>query len=334
MFHDSRAHHVIPACVGVTNMKKIMKKRKSGFTLIELLVVIAIIGLLVSLLLPAIQSAREMARRSQCSNNMRQMALAMNIYHESLKSLPPGNLILDSLKENACHVAGTVYCGSMGWAAFILPYLEQVPLYDKIDFDTYAYTPEADDCSGHEGAVGDERNKEVGENVPAVFTCPSATRQSKYHKDYGVNGDRHYPESTNEGNGLFLSNSGIRFADVTDGLSNTFMLMEASHHRWWLREGSTTPEETRFGANPFIWVNGGGQGYVISEYGMATRCVQAKVNSKEVEVPTRGARSDHAGRGVISAMGDASIHFISEKIDFGVYQGLFTRSGGEDVKIP
>lgn len=311
-----------------------LSKYTHGFTLIELLVVIAIIGLLVSLLLPAIQAAREMARRSQCTNNMRQLALAMNVYHESLKTLPPGNLILEKLKETACHMAGTVYCGSIGWPAFILPYLEQEPLYDKIDFSTYAFTPEPDDCSGHEGETGDTANRQVGETVPAVFTCPSALRQSVYHKDYGVNGDRNYPESTNEGNGLFLSNSGIRFSDVKDGLSNTFMLLEASHHRWWMREGSSEPEETRIGANPFLWVNGGGQGYAISEYGTATKNYQAKINSREVEAPTRGARSDHAGRGVNVAMADASVHFVSEKIDFTVYQGLFTRSGNEDVKIP
>jgi len=102
-------------------MKRFFTKNYSGFTLIELLVVIAIIALLISLLIPAIQAAREAARRSQCTNNVKQMVLAMNVYHESLKSLPPGNLVLDELRENACHVGRQVYCGSIGWPVFILP---------------------------------------------------------------------------------------------------------------------------------------------------------------------------------------------------------------------
>jgi len=155
---------------------------KSGFTLIELLVVIAIIALLLYLLIPAIQAAREMARRSQCSNNLRQMALAMNVYHESMKSLPPGNLILEELKDNACHVAGKVYCGSIGWPAFILPYLEQMSLYDQIDFNSYAYCPNPEDNGDHEGFALGEKNRFAGENMPSVFTCPSVKRQSIYHK--------------------------------------------------------------------------------------------------------------------------------------------------------
>jgi len=108
--------------------------KKHGFTLIELLVFIAIIALLISLLIPAIQAAREMARRSQCSNNMKQMALAMNVYHESLKTLPPGNLCLEELSAKSCHQINAIYCGSIGWPAFILPYLEMGNLYDSIDF--------------------------------------------------------------------------------------------------------------------------------------------------------------------------------------------------------
>lgn len=121
---------------------------------------------------------------------------------------------------------------------------------------------------------------------------------------------------------------------MKDGLSNTFMLLEAAHHRWWTREGSTAVEETRIGANPFFWVNGGGQGYVISEYGTATKHYQTNINSRDVDVPSRGARSDHTGRGVVAAMCDGSVHFVTEKIGFPLYQGLFTISGGEDVRLP
>ena len=315
-------------------MKKTIINQRVGFTLIELLVVIAIIGLLVSLLLPAIQAAREMARRSQCSNNMRQLGLAMNVYHESLKSLPPGNLVLEELKEDACHLEGEVYCGSIGWAAFIFPYLEQESLYDRIDFGTLAYTPEAGDMSYHDGCLhGNATNQFAAENVPSVFSCPSAVRHSPYHKDYGGNGDQGFPESARDSNGVFGFNSGIRFSDVKDGLSNTFLLLEASQHRWWRLNEEDELRQTAHGINPFFWVNTWGQGYAISQYGTGDKYYRLPINASEVEAPSRGVRSDHA-QGTNAAMCDGSVHFVSEKIDFGTYEGLFTRSGNEDVKLP
>ena len=315
-----------------------MKTIKHGFTLIELLVVIAIIGLLVSLLLPAIQAAREMARRSQCANNMKQLALAMNVYHESLKSLPPGNLILEELKEKACHLEGQVYCGTLGWPVFILPYLEQLPLYDKVDFETFAYTPQPGDKSYHpeELPVGDPKNKEVGENVPAVFSCPSALRLSPYHKDYSVNGDRQHPESCDNKSyrdGMFSYNSGIRFSDVKDGVSNTFLLLEASRHSRWTETGVSEPLKTQWGCNPFFWVNAMGQGYVVSKYFTPIKEYPLSINTPEAEVPSRGVRSDHV-KGANVAMCDGSVHFVTAKIKFDIYSGLFTKSGNEDVKLP
>ena len=118
--------------------------KNTGFTLIELLVVIAIIALLISLLIPAVQAAREMARRSQCTNNVKQLALAMNVYHESFKSLPPGSLRLEKYLNEGCHkdLTPNQYCGMIGWSVFILPQLEQTSLYDKVDFEVEAYTPE------------------------------------------------------------------------------------------------------------------------------------------------------------------------------------------------
>jgi prepilin-type N-terminal cleavage/methylation domain len=311
-------------------------RHRFGFTLIELLVVIAIIGLLVSLLLPAIQAAREMARRSQCSNNMRQMTLAMNVYHESFKSLPPGNIVQESLKEKACHTAGDVYCGSIGWPAFILSQLEQEPLYDKIDFETYAFSPDPGEESLHEssGPNGDEKNKEATQQMPSVFSCPSAEKQSPYHKDYGVNGDNGFPQSARTGNELFACNSGTRFSDVKDGLSNTFLLLEACHSRTWRFQGTDRIIKTETGLNPFFWVGQVGQGYVMSGYMPTPDIYHLPINTMNPYYGAYGARSAHTGLGCNVAMCDASVHFVSEKIDFNVYEGLFTRSGNEDVKIP
>ncbi|MCL2622568.1 MAG: DUF1559 domain-containing protein [Planctomycetaceae bacterium] len=314
-----------------------MKTNKSGFTLVELLVVIAIIALLISLLIPAVQAAREMARRSQCSNNMRQMALAMNVYHESLKSLPPGNLCLEELSEKSCHQINSIYCGSMGWPAFILPYLEMTTLYDTIDFSKLAYTPETGDRSYHEanGPMGDTANQQVGENMPPVFACPSATRQSKHHKDYGVNGFDGFPQSLPDGGGVFHANSGIRFADVKDGLSNTFLMLETCHRRKFIPREGGDMIETLIGLNPFLWVNEFGQGYALVSCGIPpeNKYLKLTINTRDPYIPTYGARSDHSG-GVFASVCDGSVHFISEKIDYTVYLGIFTRSGGEDVRLP
>jgi len=115
-----------------------------GFTLIELLVVIAIIGVLVGLLLPAVQQAREAARRSACSNNMKQLGLAIHNYADSFRKLPPGNKSNPAHKASACHAAGQDwYCGQFGWGSFVLPYLEEQNVFDLIDFDKPSYTSNA-----------------------------------------------------------------------------------------------------------------------------------------------------------------------------------------------
>ena len=174
--------------------------RLSAFTIVEHLVVITIIGLLVSLLLPAIQSAREYARRSQCANNMRQISLAMLAYHDALKSFPPGNLSLESLfEEGNCHPSGPndlIYCGSMGWAAFILPYVEQNALYERVDFEKLAYLPGKTAGSFHDAPHGAEENRFAATNMPDLFVCPSTKRLAPpgTHKDYGVNGRAGVPE--------------------------------------------------------------------------------------------------------------------------------------------
>ena len=307
----------------------------SAFTLIELLVVIAIIALLISLLIPAVQAAREMARRSQCANNMKQLALAMNVYHDSMKTLPPGNLVLEELKEKACHVGNNIYCGSMGWPVFILAQLEQASLYEKVDFGTFAYTPETGEWTAHSdvGPVGDPANKEVAENVPVVLSCPSSPRHSIYHKDYGVNGERGFPESIDDYDGMFRFNSGIRFSDVKDGLSNTFLILETSRHHWWKENGVGELQYTKIGSNPFFWVNMSGQGYAINRYDAEGKYYPLPINTTELETPTRGVRSDHP-KCVNAALCDGSVHFINAKIDFDVYSAFFTKSENEDVKLP
>jgi prepilin-type N-terminal cleavage/methylation domain-containing protein len=115
--------------------------RRAGFTLVELLVVIAIIGILVALLLPAIQAAREAARRSQCSNNLKQLSVAMQNHHDVHEFFPPGNTALTSHKSDA-HKNGQWYDGMMAWSVPILPFIEQEDLYNQVDRTARAWTSE------------------------------------------------------------------------------------------------------------------------------------------------------------------------------------------------
>lgn len=306
------------------------KKQKHGFTLIELLVVIAIIALLVSLLIPAVQAAREMARRSQCTNNLKQLALAMNVYHESMKSLPPGNLFLEELKDKSCHPEQPCYCASIGWPVFLLSYLEQSALYERVDFEKYAYTPEPGDCSFHEGQPhGDTENQFVGENMPSLFSCPSVLRVAPKHshKDYGVNGTSGVPQADfQRDNAAFYANSGTRFSEITRGLSNTYCLLEHAHSWWWSEDEGKNRLQTRYGTNPFFWMNLGSQGYVClhSRNMLTDQEVTYPINSKIEWSPLRTARSYHP-RGINVAMFDGSVHFVSEKIDPGIHNAAFYR---------
>ncbi|MCL2348264.1 MAG: DUF1559 domain-containing protein [Planctomycetaceae bacterium] len=326
-----------------------MRKRniQNGFTLVELLVVIAIIGILMALLIPAIQAARESARRSQCSNNMRQIALAMNTCEGSTKSYPSGNTVLAAFqpKQDGNNNNGgdtptpatpelKIYDGSIGWPVFILEYMEQTPLYDRIDTDKLAYTFDGGPGSGFEGKEhGDEFNRYAAENMPSIFSCPSAeqTKPLNTQKDYAVNGGSGKPEQELRNmDGVFYCNSATRPSDIKDGLSNTIMILESSHYGTKVTTdaaGKTVTEKACY--NPFFWVNQAGQGYVVPYDGEN----KLRINNRKDAVLNRAARSEHPG-GINIAMCDGSVHFLQQKVNFDVYQGLCTRSGGENVTIP
>jgi len=135
-------------------------RMRRGFTLIELLVVIAIIAVLIALLLPAVQAAREAARRAQCTNNLKQIGLALHNYHQAIGTFPPGKA------QSAAALPYTGYAGWTDWSAqaMMLPYIEQVPIYNAINFNF---------CSGY--SYGGYCNITANNKLIASFMCPSDT---------------------------------------------------------------------------------------------------------------------------------------------------------------
>ena len=189
-----------------------MKRNRKGFTLIELLVVIAIIAVLISLLLPAVQSAREAARRSQCINNLKQIGLALHNYHSAIGSFPMGN-------ARSYEAPGVVTdWGTFSAHAMMLPYMEQTQIFNAANFSWNIWY-----------GWGAEINKTVWNMKASVFLCPSDGNAGKdhlnsYHGSFGTTTDP-WRDRTN---GIFAPRfTAYGVNDVTDGTSNTIAFVEA-----------------------------------------------------------------------------------------------------------
>jgi prepilin-type N-terminal cleavage/methylation domain-containing protein len=194
--------------------------RRRGFTLIELLVVIAIIGVLIALLLPAVQSAREAARRSQCTNNLKQIGLAVANYESANQALPPSGVYSPpsgSLEAN------------FSMKARLLPFMEQSPLYDALNMNLLSYIDMANGLS--------VANSTVARATVTTFLCPSDTnianlddKGTNYPNNLGLN--RYHNGWEPQGPAWYLGNDAnlkrvVTLASVTDGTSNTAMFSES-----------------------------------------------------------------------------------------------------------
>jgi prepilin-type N-terminal cleavage/methylation domain-containing protein len=331
----------------------LLSPKRRAFTLIELLVVIAIIGILIALLLPAVQKVRLAAQGAACRNNLHQLAIAANNYHDTYgtfmsgNGLAPGQPIpptwIDPWLDH--HYSGLPW-GTFGWAAYLLPYVEGDNVYKVINFNYPAFTLDFEesghdprtpeqltdfgvDVSGSQPGFGDLANQEAATHMPKVFVCPAARRakpgDETMQKDYGINGgiQRHgccAERSTSKSSeGMAWLGSNVRMADVTDGTSNTFLFFDlmayAEHGN--IREG--------YGSNPFFFVSEPGQGYVV---GSTNGTVDGYWPPNDETNNTRGAESDHAG-GIYAAMVDGHVVWVSNGVSGAVYVAAFTRGGGE-----
>ncbi len=312
-------------------MKK-LTHRNRGFTLIELLVVIAIIAILIALLLPAVQQAREAARRTQCKNNLKQLGIAIHNYHDVYGCIP----IAD--------VNGTV--NPVSAHARLLPYLEQSNLYNLVDFNV----------------PYDHVNNTVPRNteLPA-FRCPSDPTslpasvggRNNYYWNAG-SGIVMYASGANgqpSPNGVIFHFARYRFADITDGLSNTSAMSEkmtgdgsngiSSPRTDTYRPGTypNTPDEALVQCNAANVSDLSQQGY--SNVGGPWLQQYHSTNQYNHVLPPNGrscmfppgriattANSQHTG-GIQTVLCDGSVRFVSDSVDLRTWRSLGSINGGE-----
>lgn len=295
-------------------MKRVKKIRR-GFTLIELLVVIAIIAILIALLLPAVQQAREAARRSTCKNNLKQIGLALHNYNETHNILPSGWIGVEP------GVGSNVEFGSgWGWGTMVLPYLDQSPLYNQIDFNLDINNP--------------AQTAGLIDQVLPAFRCPSDPAPNTFELEeeaspgtvlatlalanyIGVFGSDELDDceivpagSACKSTGLFYHNSNTRFRDITDGLSQTLFVGERKtdpNFDWYSTWVGAVPE----GAETFARVLGA-----------------TDHTPNDPAAHFDDFSSNHVG-GAQFVFGDGRVRFISENIDLGVYRSLSSIKGGE-----
>lgn len=322
---------------------RIRFRRDSGFTLVELLVVIAIIGILIALLLPAVQAAREAARRTQCSNNFKQVGLALHNYHAALATFPPGQLLYHSSLGCSGHPSGS-YQG-FGWATFILPYLELESIYSEIDFNVTVYTnPAAWPAARHRiGAYvcpSDAHNGGWIECCTGVQNGPQSVDDQRSVNIAGV-GDSHQVWcnlyiATPNGNGILHSLNAVKIAQIGDGTSNTLMAGEVTGARGaHPSEGQAMMGYTWFNRNLQDMAKGiNGFGSVPGGRNETADPIDGDGGNRHSELYTEvGFSSFHPG-GANFVLADGSVRFIGANVDQTLLESLATRYGSEVVTMP
>ena len=313
--------------------------RIRAFTLIELLVVIAIIAILIALLLPAVQQAREAARRTQCKNNLKQMGLALHNYHDVHNTLPPQAIY--GFWTGSAHVPR-----HHTWISMLLPYFEQAALYNQINFSAPAW--------GQAHVTG---------NLLPALLCPSdsgitkANTRNVVYTNYAASEGHHWWNDAAQPNrGVFTREYEAKFRDIVDGTSNTVAVAEVTGGSFEGGPGNTngngSPQignaayfRSAFCAATFTdavtqgrdarglfthpdgsaiggWFQGGGPQHYAPIF----------MNHGGINNQWSGSSSMHTGGHQVS-MADGSVQFISENMDWGVWRALGSVNGGETVSF-
>ena len=336
---------------------------RRGFTLVELLVVIAIIGILVGLLLPAVQAAREAARRMQCSNNMKQMGLALHNYESAFKRIPVAIWSENPLR-NTNGTSGQYDDDGYGWMTSILPFVEQNPLYERLSAHNGITAPPLGTPGAlekHWVAMGSPANGAPipgGETIIPFYKCPSSTLPALCPPTYVIPGAAvatplnepwaagyattdyktcaHGQYSDIDGMMGKLweyPNGGVKFAEVTDGLSNTALACESAYIsgstpvKW---GGSATPAAPGNVQDWPIWLGAPGSDECTRTNGRFSAPINAATTPNKMleAINDDSAFSFHTG-GCTFVFADGSVSFISANIEIETYQSLYTRNRGE-----
>lgn len=296
---------------------------RAGFTLIELLVVIAVIGILIALLLPAVQQAREAARRAQCVNNLKQIGVALSAYDGSLRVLPPGYV-------SNFDAEGNDTGPGWGWASMFLPQIDEPNLFNAINFNL---------------AIEHPSNMTARLPVVKTFLCPSDTARPNWwavNRDWTTGSPIQYicqlassnyvgmyglGEPGPDGSGLFFRDSGVAMRDILDGSSTTIAVGERSHR---LGEATWVGSVT----NALLYPNDNdniGNYRIETSPGIVLGHVGERVGPGAPNSDVNQFYSLHSGGGVNFLFADGHVSFLKSTVNYQTYKALATRAGGEVV---
>jgi len=316
------------------------------------LVVIAIIAILIALLLPAVQQAREAARRTQCKNNLKQILLSLHNYHDTHMTFSQGQ----TPRQPVGHC-----CGG-NWRVQVLPFLDQAPVYNQIDFGgDYSF---GGSSAGHYAAYRGGAEVLAGLTIPA-FACPSSPldrndttvvnnpQRGQTHHYVGISGSLGVARGSDRntdyggvvrGNGMLGVNRNAKMRDVLDGTSNTIMVAEQS------ADVNIDGTYSNVSSNYYGGWSGQAGGVATDNagrphWGAGTTCLRYPINHGLGEQPVARAsipgadrawdfntivNSYHTG-GIQVGLGDGSIRFISENLNFGTLQQLCSMNDGQTI---
>jgi prepilin-type N-terminal cleavage/methylation domain-containing protein/prepilin-type processing-associated H-X9-DG protein len=297
--------------------------RRSAFTLIEVLVVIAIIGILVGLMLPAVQKVRESAARAKCQNNLKQIGLALQNYHDRMNGFPAGYQS-QVASDNSDLGPG------WGWAAYLLPDVEQTNLFNHIRFDLQIY---------------DAKNAGARVATVPIYLCPSdPLARGTFtvvdangnpiclvaHASYtAMNGVLGVSNDAFDNDGAFLRNKNMRIADITDGLSNTLFVGERATNMsfvtWTGAVTNAVVPDLRYSDQADQMANAELAPALVLSHGSRNHLPNNPL------VFDADATSSYHVNGVNFLFGDGSVRGINSSINGLVYEALLTRAGGEAI---